>query len=352
MNAQTAQGRTTMRSYRLEKLGHLDGIVPREEPIPTPEPTDILVRVHAVSLNRRDALILHERYPLPSAPGVVPISDGAGEVVAVGREVTRFKVGDRIVSGYWPRWHDGRLKPEFLDQFGCTLDGMLTEYVLLDQQWAVHVPDHLSWEEAATLPCAGVTAWNSIVGGEPLRPGQTVLTLGTGSVSLFALQFAKMLGCRVISTTSSEIKAGKLKELGADHVINYVDTPEWGQAVRELTEGRGADLIVETNGPATIEQSVRAAALYGQIVLLSVSDPTGRHRSHIEISGEAYGSALATIRRIFVGNRADHEAMNQAITAHHLRPVIDRVFGFADTHDAFTYYLGSEPFGKVIIRID
>lgn len=339
-----------MRCYRLEKGGHLDGIVPREEPMPTPKPTDILVRVHAVSLNRRDALILHERYPLPSAPDVIPISDGAGEVVAVGAEVTRFQVGDRIVGGYWPRWHDGRLRPELLDQPGCTLDGMLTEYALLDQQWAVHVPGHLSWEEAATLPCAGVTAWNSIVGGEPLRPGQTVLTLGTGSVSLFALQFAKMLGCRVISTTSSEIKAGRLKALGADHVINYIDTPEWGQAVRELTEGRGADLIVETNGPATIEQSVRAAALYGQIVLLAVSAPTGR--SHIEISGEAYGSTLATIRRIFAGNRADHEAMNQAISAHHLRPVIDRVFGFAETHDAFTYYLDGKPFGKVIIRID
>ncbi|GAA1618531.1 NAD(P)-dependent alcohol dehydrogenase [Nonomuraea maheshkhaliensis] len=338
-----------MRSYRLEKLGHLDGIVPREEPMPTPKPTDILVRVHAVSLNRRDALILHERYPLPSAPGVVPLSDGAGEVVAVGAEVTRFKVGDRIVGGYWPRWHDGRLKPEFLDQFGCTLDGMLTEYALLDQQWAVPVPAHLSWEEAATLPCAGVTAWNSVVGGEPLRPGQTVLTLGTGSVSLFALQFAKMLGCRVISTTSGEIKAAKLEELGADHVINNVDTPEWGQVVRELTEGQGADLIVETNGPATIEQSVRAAALYGQIVLLAVSGPDG---SHIEISGEAYGSTLATIRRIFAGNRTDHEAMNQAITAHRLRPVIDRVFDFADAHDAFTHYLDGRPFGKVIIRID
>ncbi|GAA2999911.1 NAD(P)-dependent alcohol dehydrogenase [Streptosporangium longisporum] len=353
MAGEAATGGTTMRSYRLEGPGLAGGIVPREEPVPTPKPTDVLVRVRAVSLNRRDALILQRRYALPSVPGVVPVSDGAGEVVAVGEKVTRFAVGDRVVGAYWPRWHDGRLRPELLDQFGCTLDGMLAEYALLDQQWAVPVPDHLSWEEAACLPCAGVTAWNAVVGGEPLRPGQTVLTLGTGSVSLFTLAFAKLLGCRVISTTSGDARAARLTELGADHVVDHTATPGWGRAVRDLTGGRGVDLVVETVGPATIEQSVRASALYGQIVLLSTASGSADGRgSGIEISNEAYASSLVTIRRLFVGSRADHEAMNQAIGAHRLRPVIDRVFGFADAHEAFAHYLDGRPFGKVIIRID
>jgi NADPH:quinone reductase-like Zn-dependent oxidoreductase len=340
-----------MRSYRLDKPGQIDGIVPHEAAEPAPGPTGIVVRVRAVSLNRRDALILHQRYPLPLAPGVIPVSDGAGEVVAVGEEVTRFGVGDRVVGGYWPRWHDGRLRPELADQLGCTLDGMLTEYALLDQEWAVAVPDHLTWEEAATLPCAALTAWNSLVGGEPLRPGQTILTLGTGAVSLFALQFARAMGCRVVSTTSSAAKAARLGELGADHVIDYTETPQWWRAVREVTGGQGADLVVETNGPATIEQSIRAAAFYGQIVLLTVSDTIGGRRSGIEIPADAYQSSLATIRRIFVGNRTDHEAMNRAVSAHHLRPVIDRVFDFAEAREAYAHYIDEDTFGKVIIRV-
>ncbi|GAB2872482.1 NAD(P)-dependent alcohol dehydrogenase [Actinoallomurus bryophytorum] len=340
-----------MRTYRLDKPGRIDGIMPHEAAEPEPGPTGIVVRVRAVSLNRRDALILHQRYPLPLTPGVIPVSDGAGEVVAVGEKVTRFAVGDRVVGGYWPRWHDGRLRPDLADQLGCTLDGMLTEYALLDQEWAVAVPDHLTWEEAATLPCAALTAWNSLVGGEPLRPGQTVLTLGTGAVSLFALQFARAMGCRVVSTTSSAAKAARLGELGAHHVIDYTETPQWWRAVREVTGGQGADLVVETNGPATIEQSIRSAAFYAQVVLLTVSDTIGDRGSGIEIPADAYQSSLATIRRIFVGNRTDHEAMNRAVSAHHLRPVIDRVFDFAEAREAYACYIGEDTFGKVIIRI-
>ena len=340
-----------MRSYRLEKPGQVDGIVPYEAADPSPKPTEIVVRVRAASLNRRDVLILHERYPLPTAPGVVPVSDGAGEVVAVGEEVTRFRAGDRVVGGYWPRWHDGRLRPELADQLGCTLDGMLTEYAVLDQEWAVAVPDHLTWEEAATLPCAALTAWNSLAGGEPLHPGQTVLTLGTGAVSLFALAFARAMGCQVVATTSSAAKAARLRELGADHVIDYTSTPQWWRAVREVTGGLGADVVVETVGPATIEQSVRAAAFYGHVVLLSVSDPFGGRKKAIEIPSDAYQSSLATIRRIFVGSRTDHEAMNRAISAHHLRPVIDRVFDFGEARAAYTYFMEGDPFGKVIIRV-
>ncbi|MEV0412827.1 NAD(P)-dependent alcohol dehydrogenase [Streptomyces sp. NPDC050448] len=341
-----------MRSYHLEAFGGIDGIVLRDSGGPRPEPagpTGIVVAVRAASLNKRDLLILDQRYPLPAAPGVVPLSDGAGEVVAVGEAVTRFTVGDRVSCAYFPRWRTGRITPDAFDQPGCTLDGMLTEYAVLDEQWAVRVPDHLTWEEAATLPCAGVTAWHALTGGEPLRPGQTVLTLGTGPVSLFAVQFAKLLGCRVVSTTSSADKADRLKALGADEVVDYRRNPDWGQAVRELTGGIGADLVVETGGPETIEQSVRASALYGQIALL-ITASAGK--AGIEISHAAYASSLATIRRVFVGSRTQFEDMNRAVAAHGLRPVIDRVHPFEEARTAYREYATASPFGKVVISID
>ncbi|GLW07597.1 alcohol dehydrogenase [Microtetraspora sp. NBRC 13810] len=329
---------------------NVGGMVLREREVPVPGPTGVVVRVRAVSINRRDELILSGRYPLAPAPGVVPMSDGAGEVVAVGEKVTRFGLGDRVMGGYWPQWLDGRLRDGLFDQLGCTVDGMLAEYVVLDEQAAVGVPDHLSWEEAATLPCAALTAWNSVTGGEPVLPGQTVLTLGSGVVSLFAIQFGKMLGCRVIATTSSDEKVGRLKAVGADDVVNYAKVPAWSEAVRELTGGRGADVVVETCGPETINQSVRATAFHGQIVLLRATKPGG-NGTGLTISDGAYASSMATIRRVFVGSRADFEAMNRAVSAHRLHPVIDRTFDFTAAHEAFHHYLTGKTFGKVVITI-
>ncbi|MGW3628766.1 zinc-dependent alcohol dehydrogenase family protein [Streptomyces sp. NPDC005122] len=339
-----------MRTYHLETLGTIDGVVARETARPEPGPREILVRVRAVSLNKRDLLIMKGTYPLRAVPDVIPVSDGAGEVVAVGGEVTRFVAGDRVAGTYFPNWLDGRITLDLLDQPGATLDGKLTEYARLDQAAAVRVPDHLTWEEAACLPCAGVTAWHSLTGGEPLAPGQTVLTLGTGALSLFAVQFAKMLGARVVATTSSAAKTDRLKALGADHVVDYTRHPAWGSVVRELTGGRGADLVVETNGPDTVEQSMRAAALYGQIVLLITGNP---RRPGIEISHAAYASSLATIRRVFVGSRAHFESMNRALALHGTRPVVDRVFGFGtdEVREAFRYYESGVAFGKVVIRV-
>ncbi|WP_393083859.1 NAD(P)-dependent alcohol dehydrogenase [Streptomyces sp. LN704] len=340
-----------MRTYHLETLGTIDGVVARETARPEPGPREILVRVRAVSLNKRDLMIMKGTYPLRAVPDVIPVSDGAGEVVAAGGEVTRFVAGDRVAGTYFPNWLDGRITPDLLDQPGATLDGMLTEYARLDQAAAVRVPDHLTWEEAACLPCAGVTAWHSLTGGEPLAPGQTVLTLGTGALSLFAVQFAKMLGARVVATTSSAAKADRLKALGADHVVDYTRHPAWGSEVRELTGGRGADLVVETNGPDTVEQSMRATALYGQIVLLITGNP---RRPGIEISHAAYASSLATIRRVFVGSRTHFESMNRALALHGTRPVVDRVFGFGpdEVREAFSYYESGAAFGKVVIRVD
>ena len=338
-----------MRSYRLDQPGDLAGVVPHEEERPEPGPGEILVRVRAASLNRRDLLIVSGRYPLPARPGVVPLSDGAGEVVRVGAAVTRFRVGDRVTGSYWPRWHDGRLRPEQLDQLGCTSDGWLTEFARFDQESAVLVPDHLTWAEASGLSCAGVTAWNALTHGTPPRPGQTVLTLGSGDVALYAVQLAKLLGCRVIATTSSEARAERLRALGADEVVDYPRSPDWSQEVRRLTDGAGADLIVETQGPATIEQSVRAAALYGQIVLLWM---VGDEPDSLRISDQALSGTMATIRREFVGSRADLEALTAAISAHRLRPVVDRVFDFAEAPEAYRYFLRGGRFGKVVITPD
>jgi NADPH:quinone reductase-like Zn-dependent oxidoreductase len=342
-----SHSQTHMQTYILQTPGSLDHLILQRRERPQPEPHEIVIRIRAMSVNKRDLFILAGTYPLSAKPGIIPLSDGAGEVVAIGDRVTRFKVGDRATGIYFPRWRSGPLEPDQFDQTGCTLDGMLTEYACLDEQSAVHVPDHLTWDEAATLTCAGVTAWNSICGPEPIIAGQTVLTLGTGGVSLFALQFAKMFGCRTIVTTSDAAKARKLVALGADHIINYSTTPDWGQAVRDLTGGRGVDLIVETMGPDTIEQSMRAISLHGQIMLLISRSAT---RAAIEISSQAYARTMATIRRVFVGNRASFESMNRAIAAHHLRPVIDRVFPFEQAREALAYAKAGKQFGKVVIR--
>ncbi len=335
-----------MRVYRLEEFGKLSGIGLRDEPIPEPGPTEILIRVRAASLNRRDWMILQQTYPLPARPGVVPLSDGAGEVVAIGCRVKRFRPGDRITGSYFPRWRGGRITRDLADQLGCTLDGMLTECALLDEEWAVRVPEYLTWEEAATLTCAGVTAWNAVVETGGVRAGQTVLIIGTGGVSLFALQFAKMMGCRVIATTSRVAKANRLRALGADHVVNYAEDAEWGKTARDLTGGDGVDLVVDTRGPDTLEQSLTAAALYGRIILLITRSATS---SVFEFSGDAYARSLATISRIFVGSRASLEAMVKAIAGERMQPIIDRVFPFAEAREAFAYFSEGDVFGKVVI---
>jgi NADPH:quinone reductase-like Zn-dependent oxidoreductase len=332
-----------MRTYQLvEKIG----IQQVEREALEPGPHDIVVRVRAASLNKRDVFILDGTYPIRPRAGVVPLSDGAGEVTAVGDQVTRFRVGDRVAGNYFARWRSGPITPDVFDQLGCTLDGMLTEFAVLDEQWAVKVPEHLSWEEAATLPCAGVAAWNCVVGPVPIVAGQTVLTLGTGGVSLFALQFAKALGARVIVTTSSREKAVHLKELGADVVVNYAENPEWGREVRDATGGTGVDLVVETMGPDTIEQSMRALGIHGQVMLLSAR---GKQKPDIQISTATYSTTVVTIRRVFVGNRESFEAMNRAISARKIRPVIDRIFSFADAQNAYAYAREGKTFGKVIV---
>jgi len=235
-----------MQTYRVNPGAGIDGLRLETTDIPSPGPYEVLVRVKAVSLNSRELMIiLHNRYPLPVKQNGIPVSDGAGEVIAVGAGVTRVRVGDRVAAALFPDWIDGQFNWERARQIGGSIDGMLTEYALIPESAAVHLPEGLSFEQAATLPCAAVTAWNAFSGGLPLLPGQTVLTLGSGSVSLFALQLAQLFGARVIATTSSDNRAIRLKALGAAAVINYRATPDWNVPVRDLTGGRGVDLVVE-----------------------------------------------------------------------------------------------------------
>jgi NADPH:quinone reductase-like Zn-dependent oxidoreductase len=228
----------------------------------------VLVRVRATSLSFRELMILRGWYPLPVKPDVVPVSDGAGEVVAVGEGVSRVAVGDRVTATIFPRWIDGAWAAEFTPQLGGSLDGMLTEHTVLPEDALVRIPGHLTFEEAACLPCAAVTAWNALTGGRGLRPGETVLTLGSGGVSLFALQFAKAFGARVIATTSSEEKAQRLFALGADEVINRHSGPRWPERVRELTDGRGVDHVIEVTG--RLEASVKTVAMGGEIAFVGL----------------------------------------------------------------------------------
>lgn len=331
-----------MKAYHLDRFGDVDGIVLHDDAVPHPGPGQVVVRLHARSLNYRDLLILNRQYLLAGKDGVVPVSDGAGEIVALGDGVDRFSIGERVAATYFPRWRDGLIEPDqAVVQFGCTLDGMLAEFICADQQAFVQVPEHLSFEEAATLPCAGVTAWSALNGPRRVLPGETVLTIGAGGVPLFALQFAKALGARVISVTSSAGKGQLLRRLGADDVILYETTPDWPRAIREMTAGRGVDHVVETGSVETLPKSLAAAAWNAEVALV-LALPAGA----IDV-GALRG--LITLRRLFVGSRASFEAMNRAIAQHRLRPVVDRVFPLDAAKDAYRYFAVRQHAGKVVI---
>ncbi|HKA88234.1 MAG TPA: NAD(P)-dependent alcohol dehydrogenase [Haliangiales bacterium] len=336
-----------MRSYHINKGAGLEGLTLKEHDPPALGPHDVLVRVQAVSLNFREVMIMiHGAYPLPVKPDVIAVSDGAGEVIAVGEAVTRARVGDRVAASIFPRWVDGPFAIEHAAQLGGSLDGMLTELVALSEDALVPIPAHLSFEEAATLPCAGVTAWNALTGGKPLRAGEIVLTIGSGGVSLFALQLAKLSGARVIATTSSDDKAARLASLGADDVINYRAAPDWPAEVSRLTGGRGVDHIVEVGGAESLEKSFRSIALGGEIAWVGT---LGAGAPVVNLGG--IFNAVASLRAVAVGSRAQFVAMTRAIAAHRMRPVVDRVFSFDEAPAAFAYYAAGKAFGKVVIKV-
>jgi NADPH:quinone reductase-like Zn-dependent oxidoreductase len=334
-----------MRAYHLSPGAGVAGLTLREQPIPEPSPTEALVRVRASALNYRELSVARDTYPLPLKRDLIPVSDGAGEVVAVGAEVARVQPGDRVMASIFPRWLAGPFDLEVSAQLGGSLDGMLTEYAVVDQDALVPIPEHLSYEQAATLPCAGVTAWHAVSGGRGVRPGECVLTLGSGGVSLFAIQFARLFGARVIATTSSDDKAHRLAALGAEHVLNYRTMPDWPERVRELTDSSGADLIVEVAG--TVNRSLQAVARNGEIAFVGL---LGDSAQAAAIDPRALWLSGATVRPLAVGNRAHFMTMARAIAAHRLEPVIDRVFDFEEAPAAYEYFQDARPIGKVVIR--
>jgi NADPH:quinone reductase-like Zn-dependent oxidoreductase len=331
-------------AYQLEPLHDLAGLSQRPQPLPEPEPNQVVIRMRAASLNRRDLMLMDGVYRLPATPGVVPLSDGVGEVIAVGRAVTRVAVGDRVSSTYYVRWTDGPQRwAQVREQFGANHDGWLAGYVVREEESVVGIPEHLTDAEAASLTCAGVVAWAALTKPVPVGPGETVLTVGTGTVALFAVQFARLHGARVIAVTSSPDKAKRLRELGADEVLDRTETPDWDEATLELTGGEGVEHVVDAVGMLTLPKSVACGAFNARVTLIGAfpGPPPG---------DDPFGGRYLSIRRIAVGSRADFEAMNRAIALHGTRPVIDRVFPFDEAVGAYRYFREGNPFGKVVVR--
>ncbi|MES2461867.1 MAG: NAD(P)-dependent alcohol dehydrogenase [Armatimonadota bacterium] len=333
-----------MQIYEIQKKGDANALVLTERPEPKPGPYQIVVQVRAVSLNYRDLGILGN--PAQATPRI-PVSDGAGEVIAVGEGVTRVQIGDRVAGTFFQNWPAGGTFAEIHDQaLGGSIDGMLAEQVLLSEEGVVRIPDHLSYEEAATLPCAAVTVWNSLVEQGGLRAGETVLLLGTGGVSIFGLQFAKQQGARVIITSSSDEKLERAKRLGADETINYKTTPDWEKVVWDLTSRRGADHVVEVGGAGTLEKSLRSVRYGGTVGLIGVLTGFGTQVNPIFILQKSI-----RLQGIYVGSRAMFENMNRALSQGKLTPVIDRVFPFSEASAAYEYLRSGAHFGKIVIRV-
>jgi NADPH:quinone reductase-like Zn-dependent oxidoreductase len=314
---------------------------------PTLGPHDVRVRVLAVSLNYRDLAIAKMAHRRPAGRAIVPASDGAGEVVAVGQAVTRFTPGDKVAAIFFPDWIDGELTAEYHTRaLGGSTDGMLAEEVVLHERSWVALPPHLSIAEGATLPCAGVTAYNALFVSANVGPGSTVLVQGTGGVSIFALQLAVAAGARVMVTSKSEAKRERAKQLGADHTIDYMATPNWGEEAFSWTGSRGVDVVVEVGGPGTFDQSVAALRYGGTMSLLGVL--TGG-RGEINTYG-VFHKALH-VRGIYVGSRSMFEGLNRALSSTGLQPVVDREFPFDEVPAAYEYLASGAHFGKVTIRI-
>jgi NADPH:quinone reductase-like Zn-dependent oxidoreductase len=325
----------------------LDGLRATEGPEPTPGPTGVLVRVRACSLNFRDQAIVIGRYfGGPVQRDTIPLSDGAGEVVAVGESVSRFKPGDRVAGTFFQGWVDGPFGPILHRALGSPLDGMLAEYVVLEESGLVAIPANLSFEQAACLPCAAVTAWHALMVHRRVKPGDTVLALGTGGVAMFALQFARAGGARVIVTSSSDDKIAKAKALGADAGVNYKDKPDWEKEVLALTGGAGADFVIELGGVGTFGRSVQAVAHGGEISLIGVLAPPG---ADTNLPFLMLKNAAA--RGIFVGSRRMFEDMNRAIEVNRIEPVIDRVFPFEEAAEAFRHQMAGSHMGKIVITV-
>jgi NADPH:quinone reductase-like Zn-dependent oxidoreductase len=334
-----------MHLYRLSTAGSLDNLVKLQEKRPDIAADEVLIRIHAVSLNARDLMMVFGPQPYGSKTNIVPTSDGAGDVVACGSAVTDIAPGMRVVLPFRPAWLDGPFDPAQMNtDLGGAVDGVLSEYVAFPANAVVELPADISYEQGATLPCAGVTAWTALTRGASLYPGSTVLVLGTGGVSIFALQIAKAMGYTVIATTSSEAKSETLRALGADHIVNYVANPDWDVKVRELTCGRGVDRVVEVGGAGTLTKSMAVLAPEGEVALIGLLDNPMNLLSPLPLM-----SCMGVIRGISVGSRADLAALLNLMHGQ-FRPKIDKIFRFDEARQAFAYLASRKHVGKVVIR--
>ena len=320
--------------------------------IDTPEagPGQVLVRLYAASLNYRDLLVARGQYGAPLAADLVPLADGAGEIAAIGAGVTRWKIGDRVAVAYFHTWQAGPMRPEYLQHSGGTnaTQGTLAQYAVLAEDAVVRIPSHLSFEQAATLPCAAVTAWHALFEPAPRhRPGATVVVLGTGGVSIFAAQLALAAGLRVIATSSSDAKITRLHELGVHRVINYRSTPEWQKEVLQLTGGEGADQVIEVGGAGTLPRSFEATRTGGLVSLLGLLTGIGTAIDPMPVLFKGL-----RLEGLTVGSVAMFESMNRSLEATKIVPVIDEVFPFERATDALKKLEAATHFGKIVIRID
>ncbi|HEX4279019.1 MAG TPA: NAD(P)-dependent alcohol dehydrogenase [Bryobacteraceae bacterium] len=324
----------------------LEGLRRGERPEPRPGPREVLIRVRATSLNYRDHMVVTGNYFSPVERPTIPLSDGAGEVVSAGPDVKRFKPGDRVAGTFFQVWKEGP-RTSVYPALGVPLEGMLAEYVALDEDGVIAMPAGLSFEEAATLPCAGVTAWSALmVRGNRIKPGDTVLCLGTGGVSTHAMQFAKAAGARAIVTSSSDEKLERARKLGAWEGINYKTHPEWQKEVERITGGRGVDCVIEVGGVGTLAKSYQVLSFGGKIALIGfLAGPTGEQTPYglMMKGGSLYG--------VGVGSTAMFEDMNRAIETNGIKPIVGKVFPFEETHEAFRQFAAGDFFGKVVITI-
>ncbi|KQU52339.1 hypothetical protein ASG84_25145 [Rhodococcus sp. Leaf278] len=336
-----------MRAVRLAVDGDRKDPIMQEEATPTPGREDVLIRVFAASLNFRDQAVLDGHYRGPLKTSGVPLSDGAGEVVAVGSHVTRVKVGDRVSANCAVHWVAGpRLLEHRSTALGMTVDGMLAEYALVHENAVVHVPECLSYVEAASLPCAAVSAWSALHVVAPLQPGHTILVQGTGGVALFGLQIARIFGARVLAITSSDDKAEILRGLGADAVVNYRTTPDWEREILDLTDGRGVDKVIDIAGEATIVKSAASTRLGGEIGLVGFASGYGGGLPPIDILQRGI-----TVAGIGVGPRVNFEAVLAAFAANNVKPVIDQVFPFEQYREAYKRIESGKHVGKIVVDI-
>jgi NADPH:quinone reductase-like Zn-dependent oxidoreductase len=334
-----------MRAWQIVSNGGIDALRLADYDAGEPGADEVSIRIRASAINYRDYMTIRDpesrHLPYPR----IPNSDGAGEIIAVGDDVIEFKPGDRVAGCFFQHWSDGSCSPAAMaSALGGALDGVLAQEVVLRAAGVVKVPQHLSFEEAATLPCAALTAWNALVEVGRLKAGDTVLLLGTGGVSIFALQFAVMFGAHAIITSSSDDKLARAREMGAWHTINYRNNPDWAQEVLDVTGGNGVDIVVEVGGAGTLEKSVAATRVAGSIALIGVLtggqiNPTAIMRKSIKLQG------------VYVGSRRMFNDMNRAIAANELRPVIDQVFGFEQAQSAYHAMAAAGHFGKLVITV-